>query len=150
MPEIIVFFDGACEPVNPGGVASYGFVVLLNEKEIYRESKIVAEGKEASNNVAEYNGLLNAFRWLFKNGHKDDKIICKGDSRLVIEQINGHWRMNKGLYIPWAVKCKDALKCFSDISFEWVPRLENIADDVSKDCLRRHGVKFRIQPEGGI
>jgi hypothetical protein len=57
--------------------------------------------------------------------------------------------MNKGLYIPWAIKCKDAIKYFTDISFEWVPRLENIADDVSKDCLRRRGVKFRIQPEGG-
>jgi ribonuclease HI len=66
---VTVFFDGACEPVNPGGVASYGFIVLQDEKEIYRESKIVAEGPEASNNVAEYNGLLNALRWLYKSGH---------------------------------------------------------------------------------
>jgi len=144
---IILWFDGACEPKNPGGTASYGFIVKQDHNEIYRESKIVCSGPEASNNVAEYNGLLNALRWLYKNGHKDSQIICKGDSRLVIEQINGRWNMNKGLYIPWAMKCKDALKYFSNISFEWVPRLENIADDISKDCLRKAGVKFMIQPE---
>jgi ribonuclease HI len=149
MNNITVFFDGACEPVNPGGVASYGFIVHKNEVEVYRESKIVAEGKDSSNNVAEYNGLLNALRWLYKNGHQDDNVVCKGDSRLVVEQINGRWQMNKGIYIPWAIKCREAVKYFTNISFEWVPRTENIADDVSKDCLRRRGVKFRIQPEGG-
>lgn len=146
---ITVYFDGACEPVNPGGVAAYGFIVRKDEKEIYRESKIVAEGPTASNNVAEYNGLLNALRWLYSNGHREERIVCMGDSKLVVEQINGRWGMNKGLYIPWAIKCKDALKYFVDISFEWVPRISNIADDVSKDALRRRGVKFRIQPEGG-
>ncbi len=137
------------EPINPGGTASYGFIILDGEKEIYRESKIVDEGKEASNNVAEYNGLLNALRWLYRKGYQHDEIICKGDSRLVIEQINGNWGMNKGLYIPWAIKCKGALKYFDSISFEWVPREENIADDVSKGALRAKGIKFRIQPEGG-
>ena len=143
---ITVFFDGACEPVNPGGTASYGVIISRDGKEIHRETAIVCKGEEASNNVAEYNGLLNALRWLYK--YRDEHILCKGDSKLVIEQMNGNWRMNKGLYIPWALKCKEALKYFSDIKLEWIPREQNIADDISKDSLRRAGVKFRIQPEG--
>ena len=145
---IEVFFDGCCEPKNPGGTASYGFIVLGGDKEIYRESKIVCSGPEASNNVAEYNGLLNALRWLYKNGYKDTDIHCKGDSMLVVQQINGRWNMNKGIYIPWAIKCKEAIKYFPKITFDWIPREENIADDISKSCLRKAGIKFRIQPEG--
>ncbi|MDP2643705.1 MAG: ribonuclease HI family protein [Desulfobacterales bacterium] len=144
---ITVFFDGACEPVNPGGIAAYGVIIQIDGKEIFRESKIVAEGPMASNNVAEYNGLIAALRYLFKHKYKDEKIQCFGDSKLVIEQMNGNWNINKGLYVEHAYKCRDALKYFPNITLSWVPRLQNIADDVSKDCLRRRGVKFHIQPD---
>lgn len=144
---IRLYFDGACEPINPGGTASYGFVVFQDDKEIYSESKIVAEGKDASNNVAEYNGLLNALRWLYKNKFNQEKIECIGDSKLVVCQMNGQYRINKGIYVPWAYKCKDAVKYFNSISFKWVSRAENIADEVSKKALKDRGVKFRIQPE---
>lgn len=145
---ITVFFDGACEPKNPGGTASYGFIIQEDGKELYRESKIVCSGPTASNNVAEYNGLINALRWLYFNKHQDKKILCKGDSMLVVQQMSGAWGINKGLYVPYAEKCKDALKYFKDISLEWVSRDYNIADDISKGALRAAGIKFRIQPEG--
>ncbi len=37
-PKLIAFFDGACEPVNPGGTASYGVVVKSNGVTIFTDS----------------------------------------------------------------------------------------------------------------
>ena len=144
---LTVFFDGACEPRNPGGTASYGFIIFDGDREIYRESKIVCSGDGASNNVAEYNGLINALRWLYANKLAERDICCKGDSKLVIEQMNGNWKMNKGIYLPWAQKCQQALKYFPKIKLEWVSRDFNIADEVSKQRLRDAGIQFKIQPE---
>lgn len=144
---ITVYFDGACEPINPGGTASYGVIIKKDGREIYRESKIVCTGPAASNNVAEYNGLIAALRWLYKD-YRNEKIECFGDSKLVIEQMNGNWSIKKGLYVEHALKCQGAIQHFSNISLHWVPREKNIADDISKGALRTCGIKFRIQPEG--
>ncbi len=142
------------EPVNPGGYASYGLVILKDGKEIFKQGRLVAQGKEASNNVAEYSGLLAALLWLYKNNLQDAKIVVRADSKLVIYQmsvdpsIGRKWAMNKGLYIPIAMRCREGLKRFSNITFEWIPREENyLADELSKSVLKKMNVKFRIQPE---
>jgi len=145
---ITIFFDGACEPKNPGGTASYGFIIQKDGKELYREGKIVCSGAGASNNVAEYSGLINALRWLYSNKLQNEEILCHGDSMLVINQMGGSWQIKQGIYVEYAYKCKDALKYFPNIKFEWVPREQNIADYISKNGLRDAGIKFRIQPEG--
>jgi len=144
---ITVYFDGACEPKNPGGTASYGFIIHKDEKELYQHGEIICSGPGASNNVAEYCGLINALRWIYINNYKDEQILVHGDSMLVINQMAGSWNINKGIYVDYAHKCKDALRYFTNIKFEWVPREQNIADDISKSGLRSAGVKFRIQPD---
>jgi ribonuclease HI len=144
---ITVYFDGACEPKNPGGTASYGFIIQQDGKEIYREGKIVCSGAGASNNVAEYQGLINALRWLYAHKFQHNEIDCLGDSQLVINQMGGLWNINKGIYVEHALTCKKAITYFSNITFKWIPREQNIADDISKTGLRNAGIKFRIQPE---
>jgi len=162
---IKLYFDGACEPINPGGTAAYGFIILRESvegnggfevnklTELYRESKIVAEGPGTSNNVAEYSGLLNALRWLQKNKLTPESIHCYGDSKLVVYQMGQdpgtgrQWKIKKGLYKPAAFRCKEIVKEFPRIKFSWVPREKNIADVISKQALRDRGVEFKIQPE---
>jgi len=147
--NIKIYCDGACEPINPGGTSSYGFVIYNNGNEIYKESAIVTKGKNSTNNVAEYAGLLNALRWLYKNKLNENKVICYADSKLVIEQMSGRWQMNKGVYISWAQKCKKAIQYFTDIAFQWIPREENnIADFLARAELKKAGINFRIQPKG--
>jgi len=147
--KIEIYCDGSCEPTNPGGTSSYGFIIFNNGNELYKESAIVTKGKNSTNNVAEYAGLLNGLRWLYKNKLNENKVICYADSKLVIEQMSGRWQMKKGVYIPWALKCKDALPHFTDITFQWIPREENVtADFLSRSELKKAGIKFRIQPEG--
>jgi ribonuclease HI len=63
---LVVYIDGACKPVNPGGTASYGLVVKFHQtgEVLYQEAKIVGSGPFMSNNVAEYSALLAFLKWL--------------------------------------------------------------------------------------
>ena len=59
---IEAFFDGCCEPTNPGGTASFGAVVFRDGVRVWECSRLFrpAKGRESetSNNVAEYGGFL--------------------------------------------------------------------------------------------
>jgi hypothetical protein len=47
-------FDGACEPVNPGGTATFGVIIKDEDGTvIYEEHGLVGSGDAMSNNVAE-------------------------------------------------------------------------------------------------
>ena len=50
----------------------------------------------ATNNVAEYNGLLAALRWAKEHGHR--KVHIKADSELLVKQMRGQYKVkNPGL-----------------------------------------------------
>jgi len=153
---IEAYFDGCCEPVNPGGTAAYGVVILKDGEEIWHTSKIFQPKKrnETSNNIAEYSGFEAILLYLLQAGLNQEAIVIRGDSRLVICQMFiscGYlkkWRILGGLYAPIASRCKILLKQFPRIKGEWIPREKNeLADRLSKAQLKGAGVKFRIQPE---
>jgi ribonuclease HI len=144
---ITAWFDGVCEPINPGGHAAYGALVKVDDVVVWSEGKYVGFGDKISNNVAEYSGIIAVFREIEK--HSGPALIC-GDSKLVIEHLNGNWRVNGGLYFPFYLEAK---KLFDElrnrVTLQWVPRGENSECDVlSKQVLKDRGVKFRIQREG--
>lgn len=154
---IVAYFDGCCEPVNPGDVASYGAVIFKNGEKIWECSElfrpIKGREKETSNNVAEYSGFLAILEYLQSQGYEHESVTIYGDSKLVINQMNPdpskvQWKMRQGFYIPVARKAKKVLRDFTDIHLKWIPRDENdIADELSKAELKKAGVEFRIQPE---
>ncbi len=91
------FIDGLCEPVNPGGVATYGLVVYdRNMVKVHEESKFVGKGDGMSNNVAEYSGLVALLEYLIQNDVHGN-ISVKLDSKLVVEQMAGKWKVKNGL-----------------------------------------------------
>ncbi len=52
---IVVHIDGLCEPVNPGGTATFGYVIRDDSGSILAsKSGIVGKGPTMTNNVAEY------------------------------------------------------------------------------------------------
>ena len=149
---IKAYFDGCCEPKNPGGTASYGAVIFKDDDRIWETSKIFIpkKGKEnqTSNNVAEYSGFISILEFLISMDLNKEAITVYGDSKLVIEQMFGDWRIKKGFYKPIALKAKKILENFPDITGEWIPREENgIADELSKAELLKAGVEFKIQPQ---
>lgn len=152
MPDIsqgiVCFFDGCCEPKNPGGNMGMGAVIYEDGIEIAIYSEFVPASPNNSNNVAEYM----AFKWLLDTlvefrMHRQ-KIFIYGDSDLVIKQMSGQWKIKQGMYVNYAIKSKLLINTFTNVTLKWIPREENTyCDDLSKEHLKRKGVEFKIQPE---
>ena len=128
MNEYFAWFDGACEPVNPGGTASFGVIVKgENGTVVLREHGVVGKGKAMSNNVAEYAGVLHVLKYLASR--PPGRVTIHGDSNLVINQLSDRWRTKKGLYLSIATETKQLLAYLRglgwEINFCWIPREQN-------------------------
>lgn len=138
-----IFFDGACAPWNPGGIASYGFVLL-------RAGKVLEEGKgtvgapgtaESTNNVAEYTALLKALEVIRKHTAGGEQILIHGDSQLVIRQLEGKYAVNaahlKPLHGKAALAIANLVVAGYPVNLRWVPREENgHADRLSNEAIQ--------------
>lgn len=130
---ITIYFDGLCYPKNPGGVAAYGYLVRRDGRTVHTGFGAVGEGRGMTNNVAEYEALMAAARWLVDE-EIDEKVLIKGDSELVIKQMTGQYRVSSETSKRYVPEIKDLLKGL-DVSFSWVPREEN----EEADALSRMG-----------
>lgn len=135
-PDLEVYFDGSCGPGNPGGTAAFGVVVYDADRNvIHEESGRVGTGPQMSNNVGEYAGLIKAMMYVATE-HPDKRVLFRGDSSLVIEQMNGRSRARKGLYIPYHKSAIEIAKPFIASGlwqFEWIPRdMNSEADNLSQ------------------
>jgi probable phosphoglycerate mutase len=115
---------------NPGP-AGYGAVVTEN-------GKIVAELFDvigiATNNVAEYNGLLAGLSHINKLD-KDATVEVAMDSKLVVEQMSGRWQIKHADMRDLAKQCRDA-HTPSLVTYSWIPRDENShADRLANKAL---------------
>ena len=145
MAPVIVYFDGICEAArpggrrNPGGIACGGYFIPARPdvpglEEGIRSGAFFVEGDEATNNVAEYLAAHLALMRLAKIGYSGP-VVLRGDSQLVIRQVNGEWRVND----PRLAKLRDGLldcaRAFSSFRAEWVPREQNEeADAASREA----------------
>jgi ribonuclease HI len=144
--SITAWFDGVCEPKNPGGHGAYGALVKVNGEVVMREGGYVGCGPQISNNVSEYAGVIAVMRCI--QGIQGEGVIY-GDSKLVVMQLTGQWKAKRGIYLPYyqeAEKLYRGLK--GRIEIMWVGRDENgECDGLSKDVLRDKGIVFRLQRE---
>ena len=124
-----VFFDGCCEPMNPGGNGGYAFIVRKDGEILHQSYGFCGKGQDMTNNVAEYCGIIEAMKWLKENGHING-ITFFGDSMLVIQQVSKKWKIKRGAYLPKAIEAIQLSSHFKGCQFEWIPREENIEADV--------------------
>lgn len=126
---IEAYFDGLCEP-NPGGVATYGFVVKKDGKKVHEGHGLAGTPKspQATNNVAEYTGLVKALEWLLAQ-KTPGAILVRGDSDLVIKQVQGIFKVKSPLLAPLHGRVKELLEDLPDVTFEWIPRERNADAD---------------------
>jgi ribonuclease HI len=83
-----IYCDGGARG-NPGPGAS-AFVVEKEEKIIFKQGKYLGR---ATNNIAEYQGVLMAMHWLKENLKKTEEIIFVLDSELVVNQLSGKFKI---------------------------------------------------------
>jgi ribonuclease HI len=120
---IEVYFDGLCQPVNPGGTACFAFIIKNGHNTIHSEYGLAAHN--STNNVAEYTALIRALEWLLANNYENKKILVRGDSQLVIRQIEGNFKVKAPNIIPLYRKVMSLISKFKHIQFELIPREEN-------------------------
>lgn len=126
--NITIYFDGACEPINPGGTATAGWVIIGDGGEVLTEdSRVVKRGAGATNNVAEYAALGFALRSLAESGTPVETLTIHGDSMLVVNQITGNWKCNKEHLQKLRDRCKELITELnpSSLVVEWIPREQN-------------------------
>lgn len=149
--NLVAYFDGACEPKNPGGNMGVGATIRKNGVELFRHSRFIPAGPTNSNNVAEYMAMQAILQFTIDQGWTNTMMTIFGDSKLVIEQLFGTWRMKGGFYIPYANDCVKKLQHLKSrnmtITGIWIRREQNsYADELSKAELINHNVNFKIQP----
>jgi len=128
----IVYFDGACQP-NPGRGA-WKYLIIFQDLGYSLPAKGVLAGK-STNQIAEYTGLIASLNRCIGLGVKNISIF--GDSKLVVQQVNGLWMVKaEHLKTLWEI-CINLAKNFDYFSLTWIPREDNIdAEDVIRTISR--------------
>ena len=128
---LIVEADGGSRG-NPGH-AGYGALVRDPETGAILAEKAEYIGK-ASNNVAEYSGLLAALEM----AHEIDPdcwILAKMDSKLVVEQMSGRWKIKHEDMQRLAAKARGIVNP-RRVKYQWIPReLNKDADRLSNEAM---------------
>ena len=85
---------------------------------------IKTRGGDPTNNEMEYLALLYALDYI-NNRYKKDNVTIYSDSKLIVNQINGEWRITTTNLQPLYEKC---IKRMTDnIKIKWVGRDSNLA-----------------------
>ena len=123
-------FDGGARP-NPGEMGIG--VVLIEDGNIITEiSKKLPD--YGTNNIAEYMALLTGISKALELGWKH--VMIEGDSKLVINQVNGAWKINKEHLKSLYAQVVKELSKFDSYTINWIPREKNsIADKLASKAL---------------
>ncbi len=129
--EVIVEADGGSRG-NPGP-AGYGVVVFAAD-----HTRILAERREyvgiTTNNVAEYRGLIAGLEAAAELGAR--VVSVRMDSKLVVEQMSGRWKVKHASMIPLAERARGLIAGFDTVTFAWIPRAENShADRLANEAM---------------
>ncbi|MEU3158267.1 bifunctional RNase H/acid phosphatase [Streptomyces griseoincarnatus] len=131
MREFVVEADGGSRG-NPGP-AGYGAVVSDAAT-----GETLAEAAEyigvATNNVAEYRGLLAGLR-AARELDPDARVRVRMDSKLVVEQMSGRWKIKHPAMKPLAAQAATVFPP-DRVTYEWIPRERNThADRLANEAM---------------
>jgi probable phosphoglycerate mutase len=130
--SLIVAADGGSRG-NPGP-AGYGAVVLDAAT-----GEVLAEVRESigrsTNNVAEYRGLIAGLRAAAEIA-PGAAVEVRMDSRLVVEQMSGRWKIRHPSMLALAAAATEAVGRLGPVRYTWVPRDQNShADRLANEAM---------------
>ena len=116
-----IYVDGGCSG-NPGPMR----IAMFSED---LSIKTVLDNGNGTNNIAEYHALIYA---LAIAQHLEDNVVIKSDSKLVVEQVNGNWKVKdqtlKTLYRDAQILIDMRAQLFgASTTLQWVSREQNLA-----------------------
>ena len=118
--RLVIYFDGAARN-NPHGPAGCGWALYEMDNH-GTDGNLIASGKKylgfnISNNQAEYDGLYYALEYLSKNCITCHGLYIRGDSELVINQLNGTYQTRSQNIIDCL---NDVMNMLGDVDYTFV------------------------------
>jgi ribonuclease HI len=120
---IIAYIDGGARG-NPGP-AGYG--VRIEDRDGGLIEEFGGSIGVATNNVAEYRGLLAALGWARDHGHQS--VLVRSDSLLLVQQMRGHYKVKHPGLQPLHAEAQAIARDIGRVSFEHVGRAHNAHAD---------------------
>jgi ribonuclease HI len=122
-PEVVAYIDGGARG-NPGPA---GFGVRLERTDGSLIEEFCEAIGNATNNVAEYRGLIAALEWVKNHGHKSLRV--RSDSLLLVQQMLGNYKVrNPGLQ-PLHAAARLLVREIGRVGFEHIRREANAEAD---------------------
>jgi ribonuclease HI len=139
-PGFVVRTDGAARG-NPGP-ASAGAVLIDLARPDARDPRAHPDATISeflgvqTNNVAEYTAVVRALALAAELGARE--VVMLLDSKLIVEQLAGRWRVKDAKLIPLWEASRRTLRGFERWSATHVPRAQNtLADAMCNDAIDR-------------
>ncbi|MCA9301551.1 reverse transcriptase-like protein [Candidatus Nomurabacteria bacterium] len=121
---------------NPGPSASAYVIKDGHEKVRARGGEYIGL---TTNNVAEYKAVELALVAAGQIASRDDSLIFRSDSLLVVNQLNGQYKVKNRELWPINQKIRTLIKGFANVRFNHIPRELNVeADSLANDILDSH------------
>lgn len=122
--RLVVEADGGARG-NPGPAAYGALVRDPDTREVLAERAEYLG--ETTNNVAEYSGLVAGLS-LVQEIDPEAQVEVRMDSKLVVEQMSGRWKIKHEDMRRLALQARAVLPV-GQVTYQWVPRAENSAAD---------------------
>jgi ribonuclease HI len=120
---VVTYIDGGARG-NPGP-AGYGVRIERGDGTLIEE--LQGSIGVATNNVAEYRGLLAALEWAHAHGHRI--VHVRSDSLLLVQQMLGNYKVKHPGLQPLHAKASLLAHQIGRVSFEHVRREQNAHAD---------------------
>jgi ribonuclease HI len=124
-PKVIqlatIHFDGGGQ--SPGPVTA-ACTVELSDGSFDEDVERFDQG---THNTAEWHALILGLRLALKHGER--RVVVKGDSMLVVKQINREWKTKNAALRSLRTQAEELLAQFESSRVEWIPRKENRRTD---------------------
>jgi ribonuclease HI len=121
------YFDGS----HKNGYGAYAFVVLKDREVFYVGRGVLGR---ATSNEAEYEGAIAAVQFGNAAWPNVEKHLL-GDSKLVVEQCQGRWRVKAKNLRPYHAKLVELLNQDKGWRVEWISRDFNELADAEAGAL---------------
>jgi|SRR3989344_5236298 len=134
LDKLYVYTDGASR--NNPGEASIGIVIFDKKESVNPIDKYKDRIGKSTNNQAEYNALIKGLELASKLCKKE--IFCFADSRLVVNQMKGEWKVKKKELKLLNEKAKKLEKMFEKVTYTNLPREHpkiKMADKLANEAL---------------
>ena len=128
MKKILLTFDGgAKKKAGEGFGRGYGsYNIRIGGENEPSFSKLREEyGDDLSNNQAEYMSLIKGIKKVIKLYGEDIKLHIKGDSQLVINQINGNYKVKSQNMVPLYQETMKLLDRLTEYDVEFWRRINS-------------------------